>query len=131
MRNYLIDIIKYDKWKDAIQLVGSIENLMKLTGIETPEDFLNLFNDLEGHQSKENLDFILYRYEITDNVFIYDKKNGDSYINYYKIWSFLESAFGLKYGEIRALIKEWLSETYNLRVTTTIVIVSDHLFRLS
>lgn len=52
-------------------------------------------------------------------IFGYNKENGVVYISYDKIWSFMESFFGLKYEEIQDLTKEWVEEHYKLRVTTT------------
>jgi hypothetical protein len=37
------------------------------------------------------------------------------YINYGKIWSFLEKVFGLNYAEIQELTQEWLGEVYDLK----------------
>ena len=115
----LINIIKYDGWKEAIRYVGNITNLKKVINFETPLEFLNLFNDLEVVQSVDDDDYILFRYEKGKNIIVYNQKNGNGYINYYIIWSFLDSYFDLNYTEIQELTKEWLSETYNLRVTTT------------
>jgi hypothetical protein len=117
----LINIIKYDGWEDAIRYVGNINNLKKLINFGSPLEFLNLFNDLEVVQSVDDDDYILFRYEKGKNIIVYDQKNGTGYINYYIIWSFLDSYFGLNYTEIQELTKEWLSETYNLRVTTTFI----------
>jgi hypothetical protein len=119
LKDDLINIIKYDGWEDAIRYVGNINNLKKLINFGSPLEFLNLFNDLEVVQSVEINDYILFRYEKGKNIIVYDQKNGTGYINYYIIWSFLDSYFGLNYTEIQELTKEWLSETYNLRVTTT------------
>jgi hypothetical protein len=98
---------------------------------DSPLEFLNLFNDLEVVPSVEIDNYLLFRYEKGKNLIIYNQKNGNGYINYYIIWSFLESYFGLNYDEIRGLTKEWLSETYNLMVTTTIFSQSNHWQKLS
>jgi hypothetical protein len=119
LRDDLINVIKYDSWEEAIIYVGNIDNLKKLLNFDSPLDFLNLFNDLEVVQSVDYNDYILFRHEKGKNIITYSQKNGNGYINYYIIWSFLESYFGLNYDEIQGLTKEWLSETYNLRVTTT------------
>jgi hypothetical protein len=119
LRDELINIIKYDGWKEAIRYVGNITNLKKVINFETPLDFLNLFNDLEVVQSVNYDDYLLFRYEKRKNIIIYDKGNGNGNINYYIIWSFLELYFGLNYDEIQELTKEWLSESYNLRVVAT------------
>ena len=47
-----------------------------------------------------------------------DEKNGYGYINYYEIWSFLESIFGMNYQQVRGVIRDWLEETYNLKGLT-------------
>jgi hypothetical protein len=52
-------------------------------------------------------------------IFDYNKKNGNVYISYDHIWSFLTSFFGLRYTEIQDLTKEWVEEQFKLRVTTT------------
>ena len=115
---FLFDIIKEDGWESAAELVGGIKNLKKLTGIETPMDFLKLFNDLDVVQSEEKPDWEIYRYEKGNNMMIYNRKNDYVFIDYHKIWSFLEKVFGLNYSEIQQLTEEWLSEVYNLRGVT-------------
>ena len=52
-------------------------------------------------------------------IYEYNKKNGVVYPSYDKIWSFLESYFGLEYEEIQSLTKEWVEEQFKLDVTTT------------
>jgi hypothetical protein len=99
-------------------MVGGSENLKTLVEIKTPIDFLNIFTDLDVVQSEENPDWELYRYEKGNNMMIYDRKNDYVFIDYHKIWSFLEKVFGLNYSEIQQLTKEWLSEVYNLRGVT-------------
>jgi hypothetical protein len=119
LRDDLINIIKYDGLEDAIRYVGNIDNLKKFVNFDSPLEFLNLFNDLEVVQSVDYDFYILFRYEKGKNLITYNQKNGNGFINYYIIWSFLDSYFGLNYTEIQELTKEWLSEAYNLRVTTT------------
>jgi len=117
-KDSLIDMIKNDGWESAAELVGGVENLKKLVGIGTPMDFLNIFNDLDVVQSEKELDWELYRYEKGNNMMFYDRKNDYVFINILNIWSFLEEGFGLEYGEIQEIMKEWLSEVYNLRGIT-------------
>lgn len=119
-KDSLIDMIKEEGVKSASELVGGSKNLMKILKIDTPMDYLNLFNDLDVVQSEKNPDWDLFRYVKGNNMFIYDKENGYAYSNYDDIWSFLENNFGLKFSEIRGLIKDWLGEVYNLRGVTPI-----------
>ena len=46
LQDELIQQIKEYGWKETSQYVGGRVNLKKLVGIESPIDFLNLFNDL-------------------------------------------------------------------------------------
>jgi hypothetical protein len=119
LKQTLKDQVKEFGWKDAAELVGDGEILARLGFNNDPVEFLNLFNDLDVVQSKENPYLTLFRYEKGNNMMIYDRKNDEVYINYDVIWSFLEDVFGLKYVEIQELTQEWLSETYNLRGITT------------
>ena len=118
VRTSLIDTIKDEGFKSASEMVGGDKNLIKVLGVKTPMDFLNLFNDLDVVQSEKNPDWTLFRYKPYHNLMVYDKKTGVVYVSYDDIWSFLKSNFGLNYSEIQVVIKEWLDEVYNLRGVT-------------
>lgn len=117
--NRLEKVLKQSGTDKTIQLLGGWENFCKVLNIETPMDFLHLFDDLEQVQSEEETYSTLFRYKPRHNFMIYDRKNEVVYINYYEIRSFLEYKFGLKLYEIHSLIEEWLDEVYNLRSVTT------------
>jgi len=119
----LIDNIKESGVKDTISMVGDFDIFCQLLNINSPMDFLHLFDDLEQVQSKEYKDWILFRYKPNHNFMVYNKKNEEVYINYDEIWSFLRSNFGLNLQEIQGLTKEWLDKVYNLRGVTTVGLV--------
>jgi hypothetical protein len=104
--------------KDASKLVDGVDNLFKTLNIESPMDFLHLFDSLDQVQSKENPDWTLFRYKPKNTLMVYNRKNKKVYIKYYGIWSVLENHFGLKFSEIQRLTQEWLSEVYKLREVT-------------
>ena len=118
IKDSLIDMIKNDGWESAAELVGGDENLAKLAFNNEPMNFLHMFDDLDVVKSEEKPNWILYRYEKRNNMMIYNKKNDEVYINYSKIWQFLEESFGLDFNEIQEVMKEWLFEVYNLRGVT-------------
>ena len=103
----------------AGKAVGGIDNLLRILNINTPMDFLHLFDDLDVVQPEEKPDWTLFRYKPKQNLMIYNRKNNYVYIDYDEIWSVLENHFGLKYSEIQELTKMWLGEVYNLRGITT------------
>ena len=118
LKSSLIDMIKNDGWKEATDMVGGEKNLIKLLNINTPMNFLHLFDDLDVVQSEQNPDWTLFRYKPKKNLMIYNRKNDNVYINYDEIWEVLEDVFNLEYSEIKDLTKEWLFEVYNLRGIT-------------
>jgi hypothetical protein len=123
IKDSLIDMIKNDGWESAAELVGGDENLAKLAFNNEPMNFLHMFDDLDVVKIEEKPNWILYRYEKRNNMMIYNKKNDEVYINYSKIWQFLEESFGLDFNEIQEVMKEWLFEVYNLRGVTPIRIM--------
>jgi hypothetical protein len=116
LKEKLKDLIKKVGFESVVKIVGSLDKTFEIFDIKEPMDFLNLFNDLETVQSEEDEDWVLYRYKKGHNFMIYNRKNGNVYINYDEIWSVLEDKFGLKYSEIQELTRRWLDEVYNLRV---------------
>ena len=82
------------------------------------------YGDLEPYETDEYPNHIFFMKD-GEVIFDYNKKNGWVYISNEKIWSLLESFFGLEYEEIQDLLKQWVEEHYKLRVTTTNEIWSD------
>jgi hypothetical protein len=117
-KDSLIDMIKDEGWQTVAEMVSGIRNLKNLTGIETPMDFLNIFTDLDVVQSEEEPDWELYRYEKGKIMMIYDRRIDFVFINGLNIWSFLKEGFHFNNPEIQEIMKEWLSEVYNLRGVT-------------
>jgi hypothetical protein len=116
-KNYLIDIIKEDGWDDAAELVGGIENLKKLTGINTATDFLNLFNDMNVVKSDENPQWTLFYYDPKRTMVSYNRKNKKVWVNYRDIWIILENDFEMidkSDSEIKEFITKWLVEVYKI-----------------
>lgn len=103
--------------KDTAELVNGFDNLMEILNINSPMDFLHLFNDLDVVQSEQEPDWTLFRYKPTHNLMIYDRKDKIVHINYEEIWKPLFDT-GLFNSDIEELTKEWLSSVYNLRGVT-------------
>ena len=119
LKQSLIDSIKESGVNDTVNMVGDFDIFCQLLNINSPTDFLHLFDNLEQVQSKEYKDLILFRYKPNHNFMVYNTKNKYVYINYYEIWRFLRSNFGLNLQETQGLTKEWLYEVYKLRGVTT------------
>ena len=103
----------------AFSSVGGKDNFFEIMDINSPMEFLHLFDDLEQVQSEEEPDWTLYIYEPKRNLMIYERKYDYVFINYEEIWKPLLDV-GLFNPDIKELIKEWLSEVYNLRGYTSL-----------
>ena len=102
----------------AFSSVNGFDNFVKIMDINSPMEFLHLFDDLEQVQSEEEPDWTLFRYKPKKNLMIYERKYDYVFINYEEIWKPLLDV-GLFNPDIKELIKEWLSEVYNLRGVTS------------
>ena len=124
LKQSLLDNIKEFGVKDTASMVGDFDIFCQLLNINSPMDFLHLFDNLEQVQSKEKEHLILFRYKPKHNLMVYNTKNETVYINNHEIWSFLKSNFGLNHQEIQGLTKEWLGDVYNFRgITTTYSVI--------
>jgi len=119
LKSLLKQVIKSKGLGKAIKSVNGFDNFFKIMDIDSPMDFLHLFDDLKKVESNEKPDFVLFRYKPKHNLLVYDLINEWVYINRDEIWSVLENHFGLNHGENRGLTEEWLGEVYNLRGVTT------------
>ena len=114
----LIDNIKESGVNDTVSMVGDFDIFCQLLNINSPMDFLHLFDDLEQVHSKKYKDLILFRYIPNYNFMVYNTKNETVYINYYEMWLLLETYFGINYTKIQSLTKKWLDDVYNFRGIT-------------
>jgi hypothetical protein len=103
--------------KETLRLFDNNTDIIKRAYQDNPSDFLNQFNDLTP---VEKGDKIYYVDKDKLPLFYYYQgiKNGDVYINYYRIWLFFSEIIGMEYKEIQGIMKNWLEETYNLRGLT-------------
>jgi len=110
-------IVKVLGWRQASDIIGGPENLLKLVFNDDPMEFLHLFNNLDVVQLEEEPDWTLFRYKKGNNLMVYDRRNKKVYISYEEIWSFLEE-FSLTYRVILKLTEGWMDKIYNLRGLT-------------
>ena len=117
--NKLEKVLKQSGTEKTIKILGGWDNFCQVFKIESPMDFLHLFDDLEQVQSEERESMILFRYKKGYNYIVYDREDGLVYINYKEIWSYFEEKFALTYSVVQKITKKWLGEVYNLKRVTT------------
>ena len=118
--NKLEKVLKQSGTKKTIELLGGWDNFCKVFKIESPMDFLHLFDDLERVQSEEKKNWTLFRYKKGYNYIVYDRKNEEVYINNVEILMILLNMirqFDTTYTVIQEVTKKWLGEVYDLKYT--------------
>ena len=118
--NKLEKVLKKSGTKKTIELLGGWDNFCKVFNIESPMDFLHLFDNLERVQSEEKKNWTLFRYKKGYNYIVYDRKNEEVYINNVEILMILLNMirqFDTTYTVIQEVTKKWLGEVYDLKYT--------------
>ena len=118
--NKLEKVLKQSGIKKTIELLGGWDNFCQVFKIESPMDFLHLFDDLEQVQSEERESIILFRYKKGYNYMVYDRKNEEVYINNVEILMILLKTirqFDTTYTVTQEVLKKWLGEVHNLKYT--------------
>ena len=118
--NKLEKVLKQSGTKKTIELLGGWDNFCQVFKIESPMDFLHLFDDLERVQSEEKKNWTLFRYKKGDNYIVYDRKNEEVYINNLEILMILLKTirqFDTTYTVTQEVLKKWLGEVHNLKYT--------------
>ena len=115
--NRLEKVLKQSGTDKTIQILGGWENFCKVFKIESPMDFLHLFDDLEEFKSTENSNFLLYRYRTGKNFMIYNINENRIGISNEEILTFVTSSnlFTPDFKP-REIIQTWLEDVYKLDI---------------
>lgn len=103
----------------TVKLLGGWETFRNVFNINTYEEYLHLFDDLDISQSTEIPKYRLYKYNDGENIIIYNTIDDRVGINDNIIRSVLEQdLLGLKpeLNNSKEIIQKWLSDVYNLDV---------------
>jgi hypothetical protein len=117
--NRLEKVLKQSGVEKTVKLLGGWENFRKVFKINTYEEYLHLFDDLDIKQSIEIPKYRLYKYNDGQNIIIYNTIDDRVGINDGEILSVLvNDLLGLKpvVKDSRVIIQKWLSDIYNIDV---------------
>ena len=110
-------VLKYG-WKEVTERIGGFDKLYKFAFNNDYNEFLNLFNNLEVVRSEYQPKWVLYRFEEGNNMMVYYEDGGRINVNFDVIWSFFSHGIDIQYHDTEKIIKKWLEDVYNLRVST-------------
>jgi hypothetical protein len=116
-RDIFIELIKKNGWDEAAEYVGGAKNLKKLTGINDPMEFLNLFNDLNVDMG-DNGRGIFTNDEGDRIITISPNSMGKVFasVDSNAIWAPFRHLFPATNVETANLIRRWLKEVYGIKV---------------
>jgi hypothetical protein len=117
--NKLEKVLKQSGVDKTVKILGGRENFRKVYNINSYEDYLHLFDDLEEVQSTDLFKFRLYRYKSGTNIIAYNTTENRVGISDNEIYSVLDDdLLGLSpvVNYSKQIIQTWLKEVYNIDV---------------
>lgn len=118
-KELILDKIRTMGFDDAASIVGGKDNLSKITGINTYEEYLNLFNNLTISTSQEKPYITLYKNDKGINVFVnyYEANSKMSYI--FINHNILQKPLSEYNIQKNRVLRKWLKNTYDIEVKNT------------
>ena len=117
-KDKLIHMIKTLGFDITSKAVGGIDNLKKVTGINSPHKFMELFLGLKPKQSEETLNAILFKNEMGVNIFIHREVSKNTYFNEDFVYGPLGFFSETRFVEDRDnFLSEWVRKNYGLNVS--------------
>jgi hypothetical protein len=117
--NRLEKVLRQSGVDKTVKILGGWENFRKVYNINSYEDYLHLFDDLEEVQSTDLFKFRLYRYKSGTNIIAYNTTENRVGISDNEIYSVLDDdLLGLSpvVNYSKQIIQTWLKEVYNIDV---------------
>jgi len=124
--NRLEKVLKQSGVEKTVKIFGGWKNFRNVFNINSFEDYLHHFDDLEEVQY-DIFKFRIFRYKSGENIIVYNTRENRVSINDNEIWSVLsDDLLGLKpvidYHLInysKGMIQTWLKEVYSIDVDSS------------
>jgi len=117
------DLIKTIGTESTISILGGEDNFRKSLGVNTPEEFLSLFNDLKTELYKSNPN---YYFLVDDNglrivgIRIYESGFKRASVVGKILFHGLGYGFNLRQNQIMELLEKWLRDNYGIDVNEVV-----------
>jgi hypothetical protein len=124
-KDTLINMIKEDGWVPTSEMVGGSDNLKRLSEINTPMKYLNLFNDLNSTTDELRPSWEMFFYNENNPIMMLISNTSEGEKVYMSV-GFMDTfltAFDLTMGDSKEYIKNWLSNSYGYEVDNSNIIV--------
>jgi len=127
IQNRVMTMIKDLGVEKTFQMVGGFDNFKKIMNIETPMDYLHLFNGMTPIESEEISGLYKYPYKENHNLMVFSYIVNRLYIDDAKIVDVLRDDFELNNNDAINYLYDWLGQEYNLKDFMIISTTSKHL----
>jgi hypothetical protein len=129
LQDKVLYILKSKGVELVLKAVGGFKKFSRILNINSPMDYLHLFDDVKfiplsetefsnGFFNENNTD--CYGYSPDKIIFIHFKdRKGEGRISYEEIWEILREEFELSHKETVELTTEWLNSVFDLQVSNT------------
>ena len=124
-KDTLINMIKEDGWMSVSEMVGGSDNLKRLSEIDTPMKYLNLFNDLNSMSDELRPSWEMFFYDENKPIMMLISNTSEGDKTYMSV-GFMETfltVFDLNKEQAKEYIKNWLSNSYGYEVDMSNIIV--------
>lgn len=124
-KDTLINMIKEDGWMSVSEVVGGSDNLKRLSEIDTPMKYLNLFNDLNSMSDELRPSWEMFFYDENKPIMMLISNTSEGDKTYMSV-GFMETfltVFDLNKEQAKEYIKNWLSNSYGYEVDMSNIIV--------
>ena len=124
-KDTLINMIKEDGWMSVSEMVGGSDNLKRLSEIDTPMKYLNLFNDLNSMTDDVRPSWEMFFYYENDPIMMLISNNSEGNKTYMSV-EFMKTfltTFDLTKEDSKEYIKNWLSNSYGYEVDNSNIII--------
>ena len=114
-------VLKYG-WEDVAERIGGFDVLYKHAFNNDYNGFLNLYNNLDLVNIKDEDDIFKYVDEGGNIILVYDEFTESVHVSHNLIWSFF-SYNGLKfhYVKVENILMEWIKTNYNIDNVSTVL----------
>jgi hypothetical protein len=114
-------VLKYG-WEDVAERIGGFDVLYKHAFNNDYNGFLNLYNNLDLVNIKDEDDIFKYVDEGGNIILVYDEFTEIVHVSHNLIWSFF-SYNGLKfhYVKVENILMEWIKTNYNIDNVSTVL----------
>jgi hypothetical protein len=117
LRLKIISIIRDAGLSQAISVIGGVNNLIRILGVENSMKFLNLFNDMDEiifvDEYNDDDEYTLFRFREGLNYFVLRNDTGTLFISK-DIMDVLKTMENDDYFYIYLWIKRWVKNQYGI-----------------